>query len=163
MIKVIALLMLMASLLLSATPGANVDGAYEISKLYTIYSTEASDTVAGTDTSVILSDYSFNMGYDYVLEFDSITVAADSCSLIVQLCVYEPTARSKTFAYYVSVDSIKSAAGRLIEIPAEKLFGYRFKIRLIGYGLNDKSLGAVLNKVWMYQKRNVSFTKPSRD
>jgi len=157
MIKYLLATLLFVSVCFSAEPGAITANNPDSRWAQDIISSAAYDTLETDDTITILSSYDFDMDYDYIIVKDLLGGSADSCSLAVEVSVYDKGDNS-SIAYIFAIDSIFALAGEIIEIPAEKLFGEKFDIDLISIGGNR----VYLNKMWLYKRRIVSLEKKAR-
>lgn len=150
----------------AAAPTDNVvDAVYENGGVDTIIkNTTGLDTLAGVDSTTLISGHIFAPGWRYILVRDRITgTAADGSgtdSVALQVRVDALDGNGNLF-YSTLVDSMTTVAGEAILLPITgTVFGSKIRIKLIGYTGNGGQV--ILNRFSIYKRRAITITRDWR-
>lgn len=140
----------------SAAPTyATTNGVYEWKKDTTIDSDGAFDTLAATDSTTIVSGWTPDNAWEYILVRDPITgTGSDSVKVQVRMDCYD----GSNLIYSVYPDSFTAAAGEAVFLPiAGTAFGTKFTIKGVGY--TDNGGQVILNRLAIWKRRPTTVSK----
>lgn len=135
------------------------DATYEYGGIATTISSGTFDTLAGVDSTTLISNFVWEPDWQYILVRDAITgTGSDSVAIQVRAdCLNS----SGNLLYSVLVDSLTASAGEAIFLPLSgTLFGSKLRIKLIGYTGNGGQV--ILNKFYIFKRRPLSVVKQYR-
>lgn len=135
------------------------DATYEYGGLASTISSSVFDTLAETDSTTLISGFTWDPDWQYVLVRDAITgTGSDSVAMQVRAdCLNS----SGTLVYSVPIDSLTAAAGEAVFIPISgTIFGSKLRIKLVTYTGNGGQV--ILNKFYIFKRRPVTISKQWR-
>lgn len=158
MFRAFGFVALLAAALFAASPTVTSGVNYDASGgIITISSTANHDTLVATDSSLILSSFTGQAGFEPILAIGPITGGgADSVRVFVYADCYGP---SGDIISRETVDSIKTVGGvcpgkyiSLLLPPA-----YKYDVKLVGLTGNGGQV--ILNRMYVFFRKVITFTK----
>lgn len=150
--KTIFLILLLSVFAFSqgALTSSVTDGNYEI-YLDSALSTSNTDTLAAADSSTICTKFKADNDFEYILVRDAFTgTGSDSVSVQLRSDAYDS---NDSLLYSVAVDSFTASAGEAVLLSWNRSqVGYKYTLKLIGYGDDG---GQLITNLWQIWKRRV--------
>jgi len=148
------ILILLSLVFLAFSQGAMTssvtDGNYEI-YLDSALSASGADTLAAADSSIICTKFRGSNDWEYILVRDAFTgTGSDSVSVYLRSDAYDA---NDSLLYSTQSDSFTTSAGEASLLPWNRTqVGYKYTLKIIGYGDDG---GQLITNLWQIWKRRV--------